>query len=271
MALSDIFCDIAGAIRIGANLKSRSRLCWCVLLSRTHGVWSASSRLVPFRVEVLINGRRLGVCMRNNGSDIQVMTTVFTRGEYAAPGLVWGGLKTIVDAGANIGVASLLFSVLAPKARIVAIEPEACNFALLRVNMDGNQISADMLPAALWHSTGMIPLMIQTSAMSHSVVAGRKTSVGSAQVQSLDMATLLDQQGIDEVDLLKCDIEGAEAEVFRKSGPWIRRVKHIIVEAHSGKGCPSEVICEILRNHSFQTVIYGASDNLIYAKRITRL
>jgi hypothetical protein len=44
----------------------------------------------------------------------------------------------------------------------------------------------------------------------------------------------LDETGVHEVDLLKCDIEGAEREVFSACAPWINRVRIAIIECHRG-------------------------------------
>jgi hypothetical protein len=35
-----------------------------------------------------------------------------------------------------------------------------------------------------------------------------------------------------EIDLLNCDIEGAEAELFGDCSSWIKRVRHMVVELH---------------------------------------
>ena len=47
------------------------------------------------------------------------------------------------------------------------------------------------------------------------------------------METLLARAGFTgEVDLLKCDIEGTEKELFAGCAPWIGRVRHLAVETH---------------------------------------
>ena len=53
-------------------------------------------------------------------------------------------------------------------------------------------------------------------------------------MQSQTMQQILAQASDPQVvDLLKCDIEGAEAELFADCGPWIRRMKSIVVELHA--------------------------------------
>ncbi|HEV8293439.1 MAG TPA: FkbM family methyltransferase, partial [Tepidisphaeraceae bacterium] len=53
-------------------------------------------------------------------------------------------------------------------------------------------------------------------------------------MQSQTIPQILQQAGDpQEVDLLKCDIEGAEAELFADCGQWIRRMKNIMIELHA--------------------------------------
>jgi hypothetical protein len=55
---------------------------------------------------------------------------------------------------------------------------------------------------------------------------------GSADaIDAFDVATLLDRYGIESLDLLKIDIEGAEREVFSAADlAWLRRVGCIQIE-----------------------------------------
>jgi hypothetical protein len=46
------------------------------------------------------------------------------------------------------------------------------------------------------------------------------------------MATLLARHPMDRIDLLKCDIEGSEAELFANCAPWIDRVRNLVIEVH---------------------------------------
>jgi hypothetical protein len=54
---------------------------------------------------------------------------------------------------------------------------------------------------------------------------------------------LMDECGIDYIDVLKIDIEGSEKEVFENAARWIDRVGMIAVELHDRfkSGCSSSV------------------------------
>ena len=70
--------------------------------------------------------------------------------------------QRIIDAGANIGLAALYFSSLWETAEIVAVEPEAENFKILRMNVAKSpRISA--VQAGLWSSEGKKLLIITPS------------------------------------------------------------------------------------------------------------
>ena len=58
-------------------------------------------------------------------------------------------------------------------------------------------------------------------------------SVHDATTDVLTMNDLLDAHFKDQfIDLLKCDIEGAESELFKDCGSWISRVGALVVELH---------------------------------------
>ena len=48
----------------------------------------------------------------------------------------------------------------------------------------------------------------------------------------MSIGTMLDRAGLDEVDLLKLDIEGGEAAVLGAWPSWSRRVRCLVAELH---------------------------------------
>ena len=57
--------------------------------------------------------------------------------------------RVVVDAGANIGLSTVFFANKFPQAKIVAIEPEPSNFAMLRDNV-APYPNVTPVQAALW-------------------------------------------------------------------------------------------------------------------------
>ena len=58
---------------------------------------------------------------------------------------------------------------------------------------------------------------------------------GSTKVPAVTVDSLIEELGVDEVDYVKMDIEGAEKEVLANAGSWLPRVRSIKVEVHPEK------------------------------------
>jgi FkbM family methyltransferase len=145
---------------------------------------------------------------------------------------------TIVDAGAHIGMASVLFALKYPSAKIIAIEPEHSNFAALIRNTSPYK---NIIPvqAALWREDGQVTLGPSNA---HPKGAFRIDENGQQSVRAITMDTMMRETGIDSIDLLKVDIEGAEIEMF-ESCAWIRNVQIAAIELHERvrPGCSAAV------------------------------
>jgi tRNA G46 methylase TrmB len=76
---------------------------------------------------------KFSLCLRIPSSDVPTYEQVFIDKEYDF--LVKKQPKVIVDAGANIGLASIYFANKYPDAKIIAIEPEQSNFELFKENV----------------------------------------------------------------------------------------------------------------------------------------
>lgn len=139
----------------------------------------------------------------------------------------------IVDCGANIGYTALWYKRLYPQARIIAFEPDPKFAPMLRRNLVRNHAEdVKVLEAAAWTCDG-------TSAWTMHETDGSRLLAGSAAptdatpgptVATIDLARLLD--GLDDVDLLKIDIEGAEFVVVPHIAAQLARVRHVLVECH---------------------------------------
>jgi FkbM family methyltransferase len=153
------------------------------------------------------------------------------------PGIPGFSPNVIVDLGAHIGMASILFALQYPMARIIAVEPEPSNFATLIRNTAPYK-TITPIQAALWRQDGEVTL-----GPSNAHPRGAFQIVDTGQrVRAITMDTLMRESGIDSIDLLKVDIEGAEIEVF-ESCPWISSVRVIAIELHDHMrpGCSSVV------------------------------
>lgn len=209
------------------------------------------------KVNVLLPKLNRTVCLRTLTSDVECFTKVFIASEYAVPFSLKP--KFIVDAGANVGFASLFFRAEYPEARIVAIEPEASNFELLAENCGGVKGIA-LHKAALWPERRELKICDKFSQKwSFSVTEGEVGDAPGTLVQSVTVPEIMAEAKVDRIDLLKLDIETAEKDLFsRNTDAWLDRVGLIIIELHDRMrdGC-SRQFYEAIRKYPYHQEVRG--------------
>jgi len=144
--------------------------------------------------------------------------------------------EVIVDAGANIGLASIYLANKYPDAKIIAIEPEQSNFEILKQN---TAPYSNIIPlhAALWHKNEEINLVDPGLGKWGFMADTKKSSEGLPSailhtVAGITVDTIIKEFNLEKIDILKIDIEGAEKEVFNDTSSWIESVGSMIVELH---------------------------------------
>jgi FkbM family methyltransferase len=174
-------------------------------------------------------------------SDVATYEQIFINQECKF--LVEAPPKVIIDAGANIGLASIYFANKYPSAQIIAIEPEESNFALLRNNVAPYSTIVP-IQAALWNKVGEISLVDPGLGKWGFMTQEQNTSeakfgVTCHKVTAITIEKVIHDFKLDKIDILKIDIEGAEKEVFTDTSPWIEKVDTLIIELHEDmkNGC----------------------------------
>lgn len=181
-----------------------------------------------------VPGTNLSVNLRVPGSDTAVFSQVFIGKEYASNDLPRDA-RTIVDLGANIGLASIYFALRYPSASIVAYEPDSSNFQVMTENVSPLRDQIHCVNAAAWSANDTVALEFEDSQGVDLKPWGIRTSESATgpRVPCFRLETIFDNAGFSSVDLLKIDIEGAEAEVFTdRSLLWLPRVRFICLETH---------------------------------------
>jgi FkbM family methyltransferase len=215
------------------------------LFGRRGLMLGAKARLLrkPIEVAVAISGIEHPVFLRLRTTDVALCRDILINAQYSCQ--LSRVPRAIVDAGANVGLTSIFYANRYPETRIVAIEPEASNYEMLRKNV-ASYSNITPIQAALWREhkhlrisdagLGKHAFQIQEARES-----GGETSGSSVQGVTLD--ELMAGLDIPYVDLLKVDIEGAEKEVFENSAAWIERVGVVAVELHDHirEGCRESV------------------------------
>ena len=178
------------------------------------------------------------IFVRPGTSDGPVVKEIFLWDEYA-PLLreITGDVRTIIDLGSNIGLTVRLWQSHFPDARICAVEPDAGNAELLKTNANVAPLPPGGPPtvicACIAGTSGTVTLDRAGAEWGYSMRRNASTP-SSDSVEAITFDTLLERFGhtTGDIDILKCDIEGAEAEVFPKASSWLRRVRHLAIELH---------------------------------------
>lgn len=200
-------------------------------------LWTARRklrRLLPRLARLQIRGLKYPLWFRRVSTDRYVIGEVLLRDQYACLA-DHPDVHTILDVGANIGTASLYLLNRYPKARLVALEPDPGSFELLEKNLRPYGGRATAVRMALWSRAETLYVdrgHFRDGGEWSFQVTG--TPLQSApQVDGVPLLTVLDNFGIDLVDILKMDVEGAERLLFRDGlGGALDRIGVLAVELH---------------------------------------
>ena len=142
--------------------------------------------------------------------------------------------STVIDVGANVGFFTLLAAKLAGKKGVVlSFEPDPTSFSLVSKSVQRNNFrNVRLFQTCISDTDGqqILYLSVTHHRGLHSIsrdLGGPRITVPSARLD-----TVADSLDIDEIDLLKIDVEGAEPEVLDGATRLLseHRVRNIIME-----------------------------------------
>jgi len=158
-----------------------------------------------------------------------MLEEVVVREEYFVPQPL-PPVPVFIDCGANIGLATYFMRRRHPTARIIAYEPNPEMFSRLEANVARNAYADITLhQAAVGGSARRDRFLARADAPMAGCLVGPDQGAGTP-VDVVPLSAIL--QGEPEVDLLKVDIEGAEAEAIPEADALLRRCRFIFVECH---------------------------------------
>ncbi len=125
--------------------------------------------------------------------------------------------KVFIDVGANFGVYTLVASKLVgTSGRVIAFEPTAQSFAILRQNIALNHFAnVRAFQFALAQRRGKAWLYHGWDPVGNSLGKDPLCGNEGEEVQTEALDKLLEEKGIDRVHAIKIDVEGAEELVLR--------------------------------------------------------
>jgi FkbM family methyltransferase len=211
---------------------------------------------------VLVNFQEAQFKLRLGSTDFLVFDQVILEEEYA-PVIKLIKENTdqlngfnIIDAGANVGFASLYFSKSFPRSTIISIEPDRSNFNALQCNIEKNKLTQCVFPlnGGIWGKTCKLNL-------ANSFRDGREWSLNleetkaneQGMIDAFSLEDLMKKYTFATIDFLKIDIEGGEKNLFDY---WsidhsvLKRVKFLAIEIHDEMADRSQ-ITSVLKQSGF--------------------
>ncbi len=165
--------------------------------------------------------------------------------DHAHAGLFWMGAKyawemyhlrrllksgcAVLDVGANYGYCAItLAAALKKQCRVLAIEPDAANFARLQRGVEWNDLNdtVSCFELAVSDSPGKAVMEKPAGNSGHAHIVS-EVSDGSVSVATLD--DFCDSQRLERLDALLLDVEGFEDRALRGAAKTLARFHPLVV------------------------------------------
>lgn len=168
-----------------------------------------------------------------------------------------------VDAGANIGVYTLLASrLVGPTGRVIAIEMMPDTAAILRRHVRENNCgNVEIVEKALSDRADVkVTARVQPGKYGQASIAASAAGWTGQEEREVSTATL-DQicDGIERIRLVKLDLEGAELQALVGANATLKRTDYVIYESHTSSG----TLAELLKGAGFDVSISLGKDRLV--------
>jgi FkbM family methyltransferase len=220
--------------------------------------------------------------IRPNSTDAETFTQIFGNRDYDLSQfrqfprlmtayqriLAAGQIPIIIDAGANVGAASLWFARQFPQSRIFAVEPDTENGEMCRLNTR-HIPNVKVIDAAIGSEVGWASL----SNPRNEAWAFETTRDANGKISIETIPRIVcDIRDPAKLFLVKIDIQGFEEDLFETNTGWVDEVEVIIIEPHDwlfpGEG-KSRNFQKVLGEHDFEVLVSG--ENLIYIRLPRRM
>lgn len=164
---------------------------------------------------------------------------------------------TIIDGGANIGLATLYWKKRWPEAEITAFEPDPQVFEILEWNCKQHGYpDATLIQKGLWSEDSRLQFDPDGADAGH--LEENHAAIEDAQEDAVSVPVVRLVPFLDRpIDMLKLDIEGAETEVLLDCEGALDSVEHLFVEYHSYIDQEQRIdeVLHVLQNSGFRVHI----------------
>jgi FkbM family methyltransferase len=272
MNISLFFSRISCAIALGTSFKQKLRLLFYMALKpslvfRGLAIF-CNSNILTFSIFDL-QRKPLTVSVRDNGVGITTIAEFFSPDSAIIPANIPALHPNVIyDLGANVGVSSLFFASLYPKATIYGFEPLPENFEVCLLNYRGIANKSQVFPWAIGSKTGQAIFDCKNDSRGGRLESTHPDpnlqTIAQIQVKIISIADLINKEGLPPPDFLKIDVEGAEYDVLAGLAGYEDSVGSIYLETH-GDNIKHNCILW-LEKHKFQ-ICQGSDRTAIWAWR----
>lgn len=158
----------------------------------------------------------------------------------------------IIDIGANIGIYTILMSHIYPKAKIIAIEASPTIFEILKSNCKLNNLlllpsgsnvvlinkaisDKDDMTIEFYEKHSMSTMLKEFLTNLSTTILTNHDQMNKKLVRTVTIDNLVETININEISLLKIDIEGAEVLALKGAINTLiqKNIKNMVIEYHS--------------------------------------
>jgi FkbM family methyltransferase len=187
------------------------------------------------------------IVLSDHKSDIITVFVIFIKEDYGKvkPGTI------VVDVGANIGVYSLYATYLGAK-KVYAYEPNKNAYEVFLQNITNNHLEDVIVPynMAISDTNNKTVRIPSGSSPYNEIIANNNDKIENYDlISTIDIETIIANNEIEFIDVLKIDCEGCEYGVFfnMKESTFLK-IGNIRMEYHSG---PNNRLISCLETNNF--------------------
>jgi FkbM family methyltransferase len=200
------------------------------------------------------------VFIRAKSSDEYAFRQIFVNKEYEfKPEMP---ITTVIDAGANIGLAAAYFVNQFPGCRIICLEPEPKNFELLQKNI-APYPTITGVQKGVWNKSTNLKI-VDSGLGNWGFTVQEVEQEEPGVIKAVSLNDIMKQYNLDSLDIVKMDIEGSEKEVLEAgdASEWLSRCKILVIEIHDRmkKGTSAALFNKLLQ---YDTLVDMKGENLI--------
>ncbi|HJW23846.1 MAG TPA: amino acid adenylation domain-containing protein [Rhodocyclaceae bacterium] len=240
-------------------------------------------------VHILPDGAPVAHLNRNETE--YIYREIFELQAYLRNGITIADGDVVIDAGANIGLFTLFASRLARDLRILAFEPNPAAYACLKANAEAwgaahaitclpHGLSRENTSAELTYFEGLSllsgfyadaaterdvvrhyvanqqPELLADEGMDAQVsqLIDDKLRARTVSAQLRTLSSVIAEEGLERIDLLKINVEKSELDVLLGLGPEVwPKLRQLVIEVDQAENL--ELITPLLQRHGFEVTV----------------